>query len=461
MKMTANKVASWIGGKLITGGGDTSVEAVSIDSRTLGPGDLFFAIIGPHHDGHDYVDQALERGAVGVVVSKPVPKSGTAVMIRVEDTTRALGELGAAVRRESGMRVVAITGSMGKTTTKETTAAALSARFRVLKSEKNLNNQYGVPLSVLKHRNEDVAVLELGMSAPGELARLTEIAQPDVGVLTNVSDVHREFFPSLEAIARAKGELLEGLSDSSVAVVNGDDPLVVEQARRFEGRQIRYGLSESEDVFADDVARTGEGLRFVAHYGGERVEVRAPLFGRHNVYNLLAALAVAAVFELPWEDVVEKLAGLRPAPHRGERLHFREGFLVIDETYNSNPAALASVLDSFSEEAAPRRIAVLGDMLELGERAESAHLESGTKAAEGELAFLLGVGPLGGLIVEGARRAGMKESRLAAVERAEDAGRWIADYVRPGDAVLLKASRGVGLDRALEVLRTEFTLESE
>jgi UDP-N-acetylmuramoyl-tripeptide--D-alanyl-D-alanine ligase len=350
---------------------------------------------------------------------------------------------------------------MGKTTTKETTAAALSARFRVLKSEKNLNNQYGVPLSVLKHRDEDVAVLELGMSAPGELARLTEIVQPDVGVLTNVSDVHREFFPSLEAIAHAKGELLDGMSDSGVAVVNGDDPLVVEQARRFEGCQVRYGLSGSADVFADDVVRTDEGLRFVAHRRGERAEVRVPLFGRHNVYNILAALAVATTFELSWEDAVKKLAELRPAPHRGERLRFREGFLVIDETYNSNPAALASVLASFAEEVAPRRIAVLGDMLELGERAESAHLESGEKAAESNLAFLLGVGPLGGLIVEGARAAGMKESRLAAVERAEEAGRWVADTVRAGDVVLLKASRGVGLDRALEMLRAEFTLESD
>jgi UDP-N-acetylmuramoyl-tripeptide--D-alanyl-D-alanine ligase len=280
-------------------------------------------------------------------------------------------------------------------------------------------------------------------------------------VLTNVSDVHREFFPSLEAIARAKGELFDGLSASGVAVVNGDDPLVLEQASRFGGRQIRYGLSESADVLADDVARTEEGLRFVAHRGGERVEVRAPLFGRHNVYNLLAALAVAAAFELPWEDVVEKLAGLRPAPHRGERLRFREGFLVIDETYNSNPAALASVLDSFAEEVAPRRIAILGDMLELGERAESAHLESGKKAAESNLALLLGVGPLGGMIVKGARLAGMKQSRLAAVEGADEAGRWIADRVRAGDAVLLKASRGVRLDRALEVLKNEFTLESD
>jgi UDP-N-acetylmuramoyl-tripeptide--D-alanyl-D-alanine ligase len=459
--MTADKAASWMGGKLVAGQGDTSLEGVSIDSRTLEPGDLFFAIVGPRHDGHRYVGEARERGAVGVVVSSPVPVGRPGITIRVDETTRALGELAAAVRREAGARVVAITGSMGKTTTKEATAAALSARFRVLKSEKNLNNQYGVPLSLLKLRDEDVAVLELGMSAPGEIARLTEITQPDVGVLTNVANVHREFFPSLEAIARAKGEIFDGLRASAVAVVNGDDPLVVEQARRFQGRRIRYGLSRAAEVFAEDVARTKQGLRFVARYGGERVEVRAPLFGRHNVYNLLSALAVGAAFELPLEDAVEELAGLGPSPHRGERLRFREGFMLIDETYNSNPAALASVLDSFAAEEAERRIAVLGAMLELGERTEALHLESGARAAESNLAFLLGVGPLGGLIVEGARRAGMKESKLARAEGAEEAAQWLAGFVAAGDVILIKASRAVGLDRAIEFWSTKFTVESD
>jgi UDP-N-acetylmuramoyl-tripeptide--D-alanyl-D-alanine ligase len=350
---------------------------------------------------------------------------------------------------------------MGKTTTKEAAAAALSARFRVLKSEKNLNNFYGVPLSVLKHRDEEVAVLELGMSAPGEIARLTELTQPDVGVLINIAEVHREFFPSLEAIARAKGELFDEMPESAVAVVNGDDPLVVEQARRFPGHRIRYGFAEGAEIVAADVVRGEEGLRFTARYEEQRVEVRAPLHGRHNVYNLLAALAIASTFGLPLEAATEKLSELGPAPHRGERLRFREGFLVIDETYNSNPAAMVSVLDSLAEEAAPRRIAVLGDMLELGERAESAHLETGKKAAESGLAFLLGVGSLGSLIVEGARRAGMQESRLAWVERAEEAGEWAAGRLHAGDVVLLKASRGVGLDRALDVLRARFTVEAD
>jgi UDP-N-acetylmuramoyl-tripeptide--D-alanyl-D-alanine ligase len=458
MKMTAEMAASWMGGTLVTGGGDTSLEAVSIDSRTLEPGDLFFAIVGPRHDGHRYLDQALQRGAVGAVVSASVSKPGPGVTIRVKDTTRALQELAAAVRRKAGVRVVAITGSMGKTTTKEAAAAALSARFRVLKSEKNLNNEYGVPLSVLKHRDEDVAVLELGMSAPGEISRLAEMTRPDVGVLINIAEVHREYFPSLEAIAQAKGELFDAMPQSAVAVVNGDDPLVLEQVRRFPGHWIRYGFAEGSEVIAGDTARNAEGLRFAARYEEQQVEVRARLHGRHNVYNLLAALAIATTFEVPLDVAAAKLSALGPAPHRGERLTFREGFLVIDETYNSNPAAVASVLDSLAEELAPRRLAVLGDMLELGERAESAHLETGKKAAESGLACLLGVGPLGSLIVEGARRAGMK-GQVDWVERVEEAGEWVAERIQRGDVVLLKASRGLGLERALEHLRERFEVE--
>jgi UDP-N-acetylmuramoyl-tripeptide--D-alanyl-D-alanine ligase len=457
--MTAAQVASWVGGTIEAGSEGTPVEAVSIDSRTLVKGELFFAIVGPHHDGHRYVDQAVARGAVGVVVSDDNTPVGSGVTIRVGDTTRALQELASAVRRVSGIMVVAITGSMGKTTTKEAAAVALSSRFRVLKSEKNLNNQYGLPLSLLRHRNEEVAVLELGMSAPGEIARLTEIARPDVGVLTNVAEVHREFFPSLAAIANAKGELFNGLPDDAIAVVNVDDPLVVEQSRRFPGRQIGYGLGEPAEVSAKQVTRIPEGLRFVAGYESEQVEVEAPLYGKHNVYNLLAALAVAVGMGIPLIAAAAKLSALGPPPHRGERLRFQEGFLVIDETYNSNPRALAALLELLAEEEAARRIAVVGDMLELGERAEAAHLEIGHQAAANDLALLLGVGKLGRLIVEGARRGGMAESRLAFVESAEEAGEWIANCVEAGDVVLFKASRGVGLDRALEVLKARFRLE--
>jgi len=460
MKMTAGEVASWVDGMLELGRDDMPIEGISIDSRTLEAGSLFVAIVGPHHDGHRFVDQALDRGAAGVVVSSSIQMKRPAVRIRVSDTTKALQELAASVRRRAALKVVAITGSMGKTTTKEATAIALGARYQVLKSEKNFNNLYGVPLSILKHRDEGVAVLELGMSSPGEIARLTEIVDPDVGVLTNVAEVHREFFPSVEAIACAKGELFDGLGGDSVAVVNADDPHVLEQARRFSGRKLLFGFDKSADVRADKLVRRPDGVSFVVHYRSEAVPVQVSLLGKHNVYNLLAALAVAAVLDVPLTSAAAEFSSLGLPRHRGERIRFRGSILVIDETYNSNPTALTSVLDSFGEEEAPRRIAVLGDMLELGERAVPLHLECGRIVATAGVDLLIAVGSLSQYMVEGARRAGMPEDAMLTAGDAVEAGRQVAARLEAGDVVLFKASRSIGLDRAIEVLRERIGEES-
>jgi UDP-N-acetylmuramoyl-tripeptide--D-alanyl-D-alanine ligase len=464
--LTVSEVAALVGGRLEggePGAGEAPVAGVSIDSRTLRPGELFFAIIGAHRNGHDFVGQALERGACGLVVS--APDSGgprEALRLRVEDTTAALQGLARAVRDRADIKVVAITGSMGKTTTKEATAAALSARFRVLKTEGNLNNLYGLPLTLLRllaGNDEQAAVVELGMSAPGEIARLTEIARPDVGVLTNVAEVHREFFPSLEAIAAAKGELFAGLAAEAVAVVNADDPLALGQARRFLGRRLAFGLSPNAEIRAESIERTPDGMRFAAVEGVERALVQSALFGRHQVHNLLAALAAARALGLTLHEASAPLAAIGPGSHRGERLRYREGFLLIDETYNSNPAALSASLLALGEEPAVRRIAVLGDMLELGERAEPAHLESGARVAASGIDLLVGVGSWGKVLVEGARRTGMPEPSLLVAASAEEAGEVLAGILRAGDVVLLKASRGVALERALETVNRRFTQE--
>ncbi len=470
MKLTAAEVVSYLRGKLTSGSAETRIESVSIDSRTVERGDLFFAIVGPRFDGHRFVRQALERGAVGVVVSKPptVGEGGErGVEIRVEDTALALQELAKAVRRSAGVKVVAITGSLGKTTAKEATAAALGARFRVLKSAGNLNNLYGLPLSILKLDGEEVAVLEMGMSAPGEIARLTEIARPDVGVLLNVAEVHREFFPSLEAIAKAKGELFDGLAGEAVAVVNADDPLVLEEARRFSGRQVRFGIGEKAELRARELVRTSNGMQFIAEledpagaYPEEQTNVTAPLFGRHNVYNLLAALAASWALGLSLQEAAEKLRNLQPAARRGERIHFGGGPLVIDETYNSNPVAVKAALASLMEEEASRQIAVLGDMLELGDRAEALHLECGRYVAESKVSLLIGVGSLGATLVEGARRAGMPEDALFTAADALEAGELLVELASREDAVLLKASRGASLEEAIAALRKRYPVES-
>lgn len=457
-----------MGAEIQSGSAELRLEGgVSIDSRTLSPGQLFFAIVGPHHDGHDYLVEVGARGAAGVVISHQAESRAKAkelepglLVLVVSDTTRALQDLAAGVRRRSAIRVVAVTGSMGKTTTKEAAATAIGSAYRVLKSEGNLNNFYGLPLSLLGYTDEEVAVLEMGMSAPGEIARLTEIARPDVGVLTNVAEVHLEFFDSLAQIAEAKGELLVGLGPDATAVVNADDPLVLEQARKFSGRKIRFGFGESSDLRASAVQSSSGGLRFRAERGKDAYEVRSSLHGRHNVYNLLAGLAAASALEVPLAAAVQALASLPPARHRGERLDFGRGFVLIDETYNSSPRALSAALESLSEEdQARRRIAVVGDMLELGERSEALHREIGRQVAESNLDRVVGVGNLGRFVADAAVEAGVPVEAVSSVDDAEQAGRLLAGELRAGDVVLLKASRGVGLDRAIEVLRQALALD--
>ena len=458
MKLTAGDIARFTRGKLVSGSADfldTIITAVSIDTRTIARGDLFVAIRGPHRDGHDYVSNALESGAAGIVVSQPIKIAGSAFQVQVTDTTRALQDLALGVRERAECRVVAITGSMGKTTTKEAAALAMGKHRRVLKTQGNLNNLYGLPLSILKLGDEDVAVLELGMSEPGEIARLAEIAKPDVGVLTNVAEVHLEFFDSISAIADAKGELLLGLAGDAVAVVNADDPLVLEQARKFAGRQIRFGLTPSSDLRACQIRSTSAGLHFRAEEGERSVEVTSSLHGRHNVYNLLAGLAAARALDVPLEEAASGLASLLPGRHRGERISLPGDILLIDETYNSNPRALICALDALADEDEGRRVAVVGDMLELGPQTSDLHREVGRHAATLDLGLFVGVGPLGGEIVDGAREAGMAEARLATCAAAA-AGTLLERRLVEGDVVLVKGSRGVGLDETVEWLKRAF-----
>ena len=456
MKLSAKEVARLTRGELLSGAGDADISGVSIDSRTVSPGELFIAIRGHHHDGHRFVASALERGASGVVVSEPVAWGDApgdmlcAFCVRVADTSKALQELAHGVRKSSGVRIVAITGSMGKTTTKDAAATAIGAAHSVLKSEGNLNNLFGLPLSLLKLQDEDVAVLEMGMSEPGEIARLTEIAEPDVGVLTNVDAVHLEFFSSTAAIAEAKGELLVGLAEDAVAVVNADDPLVLEQARKFAGVKLSFAIDASADLEASEIRTTAAGLRFLAREGERVVEVASPLHGRHNIYNLLAGLAAARALDVPLDRAASALHTLAPARHRGERLSLPGGVLVIDETYNSSPRALACAIAALAEEAGGRRVAVVGDMLELGPQAEAFHREIGRDVAARRLGLVVGVGPLGRTIVDAAREAGMADANLLVYADAAAAGRELAAHLRENDVVLFKASRGMGLEKAIE-----------
>src|ERR1700729_2632071 len=360
-------------------------RAYSIDSRTIGPGQLFFAVKGERLDGHDYVASALEKGAVAAVVRKDhlyrYPSHHK--LLPVEDTLVALQTLATAVRKRWGKPLVGVTGSAGKTTTKEAIAHVLATRFRVLKSEGNFNNHFGLPLMLLKIEPEhDVAVIEMGMSHAGEIRALAKIAQPEIGVVTNVAPVHLEFFDSLAGIARAKYELVESLPTNGTAVLNADDEYVSQFGRDFKGKVIRYGTCATADVRAENIESLGaEGSRFDVVTSNGRERAQLALVGEHNVLNALAAVAVGVERGLKPAEAVEALATLVPADKRGQVLQVGN-ITVINDCYNSNPKALEAMVDALAAMAAKRRIVVAGEMLELGPAGEEMHRQAGQHIAE-------------------------------------------------------------------------------
>ena len=426
------------------------VQGYSIDSRTVGAGQLFFAVKGERLDGHDFVEQALGNGAVAAVVRKDQLGrfAGRSRLLAVDDTLVALQALATAVRKLWGKPLIGVTGSAGKTTTKEAIAHVLSARFRVLKSEGNFNNHFGLPLMLLKLEPEhDLAVIEMGMSHAGEIRALAKIAQPEIGVVTNVAPVHLEFFDSLAGIARAKYELIESLPAGGTAILNADDEYVSQFGRDFKGRVVMYGTSAGANVRAENIQSKGaEGSEFEVVMGSVRERARLPLVGEHNVVNALAAVAVGIERGLTPSEAVAALATLAPADKRGQVLQVGN-IKVINDCYNSNPKALDAMVDALATMAAKRRIVVAGEMLELGPAGEQLHRQAGQHIAEKKIDALLGVRGLAQAMVEGARQSG---ARAEFVATPEEAGEWLARETKDGDVVLLKASRGVKLEKALE-----------
>ena len=449
MKLPLSRVAEFLSA---TGEFDhrAIAEGYSIDSRTLRPGDLFFAVKGERLDGHDFVEQALAKGAAAAVVRKDqlARYSVKTRLLAVEDTLVALQTLATAVRRLWGKLVVGVTGSAGKTTTKEAIAHLLATRYRVLKSEGNFNNHFGLPLMLLKLQPEqEVAVIEIGMSHAGEIAALAKIAQPEIGVVICVAPVHLEFFNSVSEIARAKYELIASLPAGGTAVLNADDEYVSQFGRDFKGKVVRFGLKAPADIRAEDIQQCGAlGSEFDLVVDGCREKATLPLVGNHNVSNALAAVAVALERGLTPSEAVEALRTLAPADRRGQVVQLGN-ITVINDCYNSNPKALNAMVDVLAAIPAKRHIVVAGEMLELGSSGEELHRKAGRHMAEKKIDVLLGVRGLAQPMVEAARQAGI---RAEFVPTPETAGEWLAQETRAGDMVLLKASRGVKLERALE-----------
>ena len=450
MKLSLSRIAEFIGAR-----GDVDPAAIaqgySIDSRTVQAGELFFAVKGERLDGHDYVEKAIKQGAIGAVVRKDqVPRYFEMPgLLPVDDTLIALQTLATAVRKLWGKVGIGITGSMGKTTTKDAIAHLLSVRYRVHRTKGNFNNHFGLPLGLLTLEPEfDLAVIEMGMSHAGEIAALAQIALPNEGVVTTVAPVHLENFASLADIARAKYELIAALPATGTAVLNSDDEYVSQFGRDFKGKIVMFGLKSSADVRAENVQILGsDGSRFDLVSRSVRQPVHSPLLGKHNVYNVLAGAAVALEHGITPSEIAESLRSLEPGDKRGQVVQLGN-IRVLYDCYNSSPKALMAAVDTLAAMTARRRIVVAGEMLELGTTGEALHRECGEYIAGKNLDFLLGVRGLAKPMVEAACSVGMQAEFVAT---PEEAGEWLACEAREGDTVLLKASRGVKLEKTLEI----------
>lgn len=458
MELTLGDVASALGS---TGQAPERVaHGYSIDSRTIGTGELFFAIRGPRFDGHDFVPAALGKGAVGSVVEEAYwrrsPETLRPSLLPVPDTTKALQQLGNWVRQKWAGRLTAITGSTGKSTTKEMTAAILGRRFRVLKSEGNLNNHYGLPLTLLRiEPQHEVVIAELAMSGAGEIGLLARLASPQVGVVTNVAPVHLQFFDSVESIAKAKKELVDNLPPGATTILNYDDLRVRRFGKGFLGQVVTFGLAEGADFRAIECRPdASQGCRFRLESAALRGEFYMPVPGRHNVQNALAAIAASSILGVTVEEIQQALEAFQPLAQRSEIITLPNGVILISDCYNSNPLAMENMLETLANwPGARRRIVVAGEMLELGPTSPELHRAIGARCHEAGIDWLIAVQGDAQFFLKGAEQAGLPTSRMMFFARPDIAAPYCRALLQPGDVVLVKGSRAVHLEKVMEHLQ--------
>lgn len=458
--VTAAEIARVTGGQVITGSGAAQITGVSTDSRLLKMGEMFVALPGERADGHTFVSSSLANVAAAALVSQAADYScpSEKAVVLVPDTGRALLTLGAWYRSLFSVRTVAITGSTGKTTAKDLTAQVLSGRFVTLKNAGNLNTEVGLPLTLFNLESEhQAAVLELAMRGPGQIRTLAKVAQPEVGVITNVGVAHIELLSSQENIASAKGELLECLPENGLAVLNGDDTWVRSQAGRSRCPVVYFGLEQNADFQASDITTAGAaGISFTVKGPGGTGRVQLPLVGRFNVYNALAAMAVGHYFGLSLEDMLLTLSHVKPAAMRLNLIECPDGTLIIDDVYNANPVSMRGALRTLADLAQGRRaVAIVGDMLELGDFGPKAHEEVGKLAAELGVDCLIAAGSLAGFVARGATVAGLDPKKIFTCPDAATAIETAREEVRARDVVLVKASRGMQFERIVAAFQEE------
>jgi UDP-N-acetylmuramoyl-tripeptide--D-alanyl-D-alanine ligase len=462
---TLDDVLAATGGELLGEAKTQTFLGISTDSRTLRPGELFVALVGENFNGHQFIAQAASSGSAGVVVALSSAEILDAealqvTMIGVSDTLRAFGDLASFWRAHHSIPVVAITGSNGKTTTKEMVAAILSRSWRVLKNHGTFNNLVGVPLTLLQlDSTHEAAVIEMGMNQPGEIERLTEIVQPSVGMITNIQPAHLEGMRDLASIQAAKGALFAGMTATGTIVVNQDDPRVLNEASSFPGRQVRFSSKgDSAEVSLERVlSMDGEGSRFLLRLPKETLEIHLPVLGLHHIKNAVAAAAVAWALSLPASTISAALADFHPVDKRMEVLTLFGDIRVINDTYNANPGSMAAALETLMQvKQQGRALAALGDMLEMGEESASLHKQVGRMAAKKGVDHLLAMGKQASHLLAGAAEAGMAKEQLTEAGSHEEIAAQVHSLMAAGDWLLVKGSRGMQMEKVVEILLSKF-----
>ncbi|ABN52209.1 MAG TPA: UDP-N-acetylmuramoyl-tripeptide--D-alanyl-D-alanine ligase [Hungateiclostridium thermocellum] len=452
--LKCEEVVKAVGGTLISGEVNTVFYNISTDSRNIKQGDLFIPLIGERFDGHNYIASALEHGALGSLTQKETEPFPGKVLIKVSDTLKALRDLAVYYRQKFKIPFVGITGSVGKTSTKEMVAAVLSKGFKVLKNQGNFNNEIGVPLTIFNlDKSHEAAVVEMGMSGFGEISRLTSIVKPDIAIITNIGVSHIEKLGSKNNILKAKMEIFEGLNEKGLAILNGDDKLLYGLNNLLKFRTVFYGMEEGLDLRAYNVESLGEkGSTFDIEIRGKEYRVRIPVPGIHNVYNALAGIAVGIELGIPPEKIVEGIEEFSPGKMRLDIINYN-GLKIINDAYNASPQSMEAAIDVLKDISGEgRTFAVLGDMLELGEFSKSAHMEVGKYAASKGIDYIVAVGEYRSNIVRGAVEAGAKEEKVFEFKDNMDAAKFLKEFVKSGDVLLVKGSRGMKMEEIVNIL---------
>ncbi|MDR4505363.1 MAG: UDP-N-acetylmuramoyl-tripeptide--D-alanyl-D-alanine ligase [Candidatus Scalindua sp.] len=444
-------VLSATGGKFLSGRKQSYVTGVSTDTRSTAEGEIFFAINGENHDGHAFVSQAIDKGAVGAVISNMNGiadllrgKQGTCSLIKVEDTRKALGDLARFYRKNLPGRFIAITGSNGKTTTKDMVYHLLRNFKKVTRSKNSFNNDIGVPLTIFEtSSSHDFGVIEMGTNAPGEIKRLSEIISPDYTILTNISHTHLEGLGDIKGVADAKAEFIENMDEKGTLITNTDDNWCRQISRRFCGKVVGYGFGEDALIRASNVKRNESGFEFTVN---DSFPVAVKIMGKHNIYNALAAIALCFSIGIPLEELCDKFEGFTPPPMRMEKQIYGD-IVIINDGYNSSPLSMLVAIEEFAQLQVPgRRVLVCGDMLELGEKSEELHREIGEKVAQSHIDNLWTIGPYSRLIAQEAIIKGMARENIQSCENSEEMCSLVASLIRKNDTVLIKGSRKMKLE---------------